>query len=685
LSGTPAATDSRYIEETFIVPYRRNPHFVGRKTLLTALRQKLIEEIPGKQNHCIALYGIGGVGKTQCALEYAYSSKDFYGRVYWISAVDQTSLFSGFQSLAKKAQIQVPRDGTPSEIAGAVLLWLKTVPKWLLIFDNLDEFSIISDVLPSGTSEMNHVLITTRNRFTSKIPAEPLEIPVFGEDDSINFFLSQIQVANSNEPSDTVRSQAGEIVRELGYLPLAIGQAAAFVREVTGDLSTYLEQYQKNRKAVLEWIVPGNQEYPHSVATTWSMCLQVLKRAHPQALRLLQFFAILNPDGIQLDFLQAGAPALKNQLGSTILDLIQLAKSLIELEKASLIRWERVRKSVSIHRLLQKVIRDEMSKADLIIIGDEFLDICLYLFSGVYEYSNQLTRSVYREYTVQSYKTLINLNDILQSAKYSSVLRRVGIFLLGDGKFQDSEALFCTAQNICIELHGPNHRDTLIMDGNLAMSYHKQGKWTEAARLDESVLEKMKRILGDEHPDTLRTMGNLARTYRKQRKWTEAARLDEFVLEKMKRIFGDEHPDTLRTMGSLATTYCNQGKWTEATRLDEFVMEKRKQILGDEHPDTLRTMGSLATTYHKQRKWTEAARLNEFVLEKMKRILGDEHPATLDTMGNLATTYYKQGKWTEAARLLEITLAGRMRILGDEHPDTLKAIATLAKVYERLR
>lgn len=325
MSEIHTKTDYDDIEETFVVPYERNPHFIGRETLLLNLKHRFIDEIPRKHNHRIALYGIAGVGKTQCALEYAYHNKEFYERVYWISAADQTSLLTGFQNIARKAKLRMAPHKTPTEMAKAVLSWLKTTQKWLVVFDNLDEFKIVSGFLPSSTGEARHVLITTRNQFTSQIPAESFGIPILSEIDSVDFLLSRTDLSKGNECPDTVRGEAKEIVRELGYLPLAIDQAAAFVQEVTGDLSTYLEQYKRNRKQVLEWVATGNQEYPYSVATTWSTCFQALKQ-HPQALHLLRLFALLNPDSIQLLFLQAGAPALKSELGSILGDLVHLAK-----------------------------------------------------------------------------------------------------------------------------------------------------------------------------------------------------------------------------------------------------------------------------------------------------------------------------------------------------------------------
>ena len=228
--------DQRRIENKFLVPYQENPRFVGRTSLLDTLQDSLSAEVPRKYNHRVALYGMGGIGKTQCVLAYVYANRTNYERIYWITAVDQAAFLSGYQQIATEAQLPGLQGANPVVVANAVLCWLKQQPSWLLVIDNLDDIKVADGFLPENGPHQ-HTLITTRNPNTKGIPAEPLEVPLLDREGSIELLstLSEVDV----QPGSTEYESAAKIVDELQYLPLAIEQAAAYVREVTGKFSTF--------------------------------------------------------------------------------------------------------------------------------------------------------------------------------------------------------------------------------------------------------------------------------------------------------------------------------------------------------------------------------------------------------------------------------------------------------------
>src|SRR5271168_3630796 len=139
-----------------MMPYDRNPQFVGRDDILSLLRQKLEETNPKQYSHRLAIYGMGGVGKTQVAIEYVYQRENDYDDVYWISAADQTTLLSGFQEIGAKTGCLKPAE-SPLDAAKAVLVWLRLQKNWLLVIDNLDDVAVANGLLPA--MDTGHTLI----------------------------------------------------------------------------------------------------------------------------------------------------------------------------------------------------------------------------------------------------------------------------------------------------------------------------------------------------------------------------------------------------------------------------------------------------------------------------------------------------------------------------------------------
>src|SRR5271170_8398395 len=158
------------------------------------MREKLESEVPRQYNHRIALHGMGGIGKTQCALEYVYCNRTNYARIYWILAADEASILSGYEKIAKAARLPISQPASPREIAEIVKSWFRSEESWLLVLDNLDEYSVAKGLLPENGGG-KHTLITTRNPKTSAIPAESLEVPLLDAEDSIDllFTLSAVE------------------------------------------------------------------------------------------------------------------------------------------------------------------------------------------------------------------------------------------------------------------------------------------------------------------------------------------------------------------------------------------------------------------------------------------------------------------------------------------------------------
>src|SRR6202022_1814406 len=329
-----------------MVQYHRNPYFMGRDELLIQLRDKLSESKPKQYNHRIAIYGMGGVGKTQLAIEYVYKYEARYNGIYWINAVDQAALLSGFQEVGTKTGcVPSAADLKPVEVAKAVLSWMQQEESWLLVIDNLDDISVADGYLPY-MKKGGHTLITTRNPESWNIPAEGIEIPVYDRDAAIELLCLRSRIDNIAQSPEW--HQAVEIVKELGYLALAIEQASAFIRTSVDGISQFLPLYRKSRKIILDRQFTGNHRYPKSIAATFLLSLNKLEESEcgKQATKLLRLFAYLNPDGILFDFLRSGCEALSHELREIIKDELVFHDALASLQEFSLVRLSQKTNSI---------------------------------------------------------------------------------------------------------------------------------------------------------------------------------------------------------------------------------------------------------------------------------------------------------------------------------------------------
>ena len=497
---TVDARTSDYVSpKYFIVPYEENKFYVGQEDLIDQIFDRLRDSKPHQYNHRLALYGMGGVGKTQTALAYVHILKQNYHSVFWISGVNQTTLLSGFEQIRTETRCSIEASNQ-TEIAKQVVKWLQEQPNWLLVIDNLDDISVIDGFLPS-TDCNGHTLITTRNPSTEGIPAQGIEVEVLDIETAVQLFRILLNPRPESKLSDD-ESEIRAIVKELGYLPLAIEQAAAFIRESKRPIDEYLPLYQKNRSTrqkLQKWVPKGNRKYEYSVATAWQMSFDLIRRntESPDATILLQLLAFLNPDLILLRFLQVGSNGLDDNLRNLLNDTVELEEALRVLAQFSLIKRVQSGQGIWIHRLIQEAIQHDMKEEDLLRCWEKVAKLCLNAFP---EEVNEITRPDCRSYEAQVYMPLSKIPQI-KSNTLALSCDRIGLFLLRDGKYKQAEVLCEKSYNTHRTIEGERHPSTLTAMANLASTYRNQGRWDEAVALEEKVLEVSKEVLGERHPD----------------------------------------------------------------------------------------------------------------------------------------------------------------------------------------
>lgn len=669
----------------FHVRYDRNPFFTGRKELFEEIRRKLHDDQQGYK-HKIALYGLGGIGKTQISLEYCYRYQRDYDYIFWLSADNRTRLLSSFRKVANlfTEHGEKVSDGTADDIANAVLRKLERKKKWLLVYDNLDDIRVADGYLPRTQMSGGHVLITTRNKNCDGIPAEGVEINLFNAEDSISMLLQRAGLANDER--EQVKVEARKIVEVLGYLPLAIEQAASYIKR-THNIFEYLETYHQNQKEMLLTKPIGNHPYGESVFTTWKISFRQLEQTSPDSIPLSQILAFMNPDETLVEFLQHGKAGLQPGLHRIFQNNFVFRQSLCALEEYSLIRiWDAGRK-ITIHRLVQDVIRNDLDVSSQTSISAQVVKLALAtLRLSMQEWNHEKRRTFYPQITaiLTNVKKHPATDTTIRDIEHSYLYARLAFYLNYDGFYSDAAKYYEIYFEISKRLLGQEHPETLRSMDSVAAAYFKLGRNREAAKVGEACLTIRKRVFGEEHPETLSSMHGLAAIYYHLGQADRAVSIQKTCLEIRKRVLGEEHAETLLSMSSLAAIYSGLGRFNEAVIVAEACLEIQRRVLGDEHPDTLWSMNGVVADYCNQRRWNEAVELCETCLEIRKKVLGEEHPDTLVSMQNLTVTYHGLGRLNEAASLAEACLEGQKKVLGDEHPHTVNAMTNVAIHYKTL-
>jgi tetratricopeptide (TPR) repeat protein len=436
---------------------------------------------------------------------------------------------------------------------------------------------------------------------------------------------------------------------QLGNLPLALAQAASFIRHNSLTIRKYIQLLERSDHDLVDLLSQpfedGSRDssVPNAVAATWMISFKQIQQLYAFASQLLSLISFFNWQDIPQEFLASYQERGAGIGASEAQETLYIPQGTVELEKAlgvikafSFISESEVENSFNMHRLTQLVMRKWLIVQPK---GGRWQSLALELLlecfpTGQYEHWTVCTRYLPHALSVLTHAG----NDTEQDAIARAALQHnVALFMLYQGKWDVAEKFQSPAAEIHKRVLGTEHPNTLTSMANLALTFWSQGRWKEAEELGVQVIETRKRVLGAEHPDTLTSINNLALTYMHQGRLKEAEELGVEVIETEKRVLGTEHPDTLTSMDNLALTYMHQGRLKEAEALSVQVIEMRKRVLGAEHPNTLTSMNNLAYTWKGQDRGEEAVALMKECLQLRERVLGTEHPSTSASRTTLRT------------------------------------------------
>jgi len=648
LSPSPATERTRI----FHVPSERNRFFAGRDAQISALAADLEEK------NIAALTGLGGIGKSQLALEYAYRHRDRYPLVFWMQADSEAALNAGFGELARRLNLPAKDASDQGVVRAAVMDYLATSPCWLLVLDNAADPASVKPYLPLQYN--GHVLLTSRvSVFQNLGLVSPLELEVLLPEDARQFLYTR-----TGRAPGTAAAAVAQLAAELGFLPLALEQAAAYIVEKQARFEDYLSSFLKQRLKLLARQRPAGAE---PVATTWTINFKALAET-PEARDLLRLSAFLAPENIPLELLRQAAPHLGQFLSKTLEGisddpLIVDEKILAPLTHYSLIRRNLENDCYSLHKLVQEVVATDLDRNRQRQWAERAVRAVNAVFPSV-EYRHWPTCSRLLAHALVCADSIARWN--FASADAARLLDRTASYLMERAQYAEAEPLFERALAIREnpKLFGPSHAYTAASINNLALLYHYRGRNAESEALYRRALaiwEDGKNPIAY----TATSLENLASLYRHTGRYPEAEPLLQRALTICERL-DSRGPETADCLDQLALLFFDQQRYREAEPLCRRALEIREKRLEPDHPDLASSFNNLGMLLHNQELFDQAEPLFKCALGIREKALGPGHPATVNCRTNYARLLLQTGREAEALKLGEGFLtyssaAGRMR------------------------
>ena len=646
----------------------RNPAFTGRSVILENLRDQLRGGSPAVVLPTpTTLYGLGGVGKTQVALEYAHRFMADYDLVWWVEAEQSDQVMLSLAELAGKLKLRVGDSvAEAAEAAREALRQGTGTDRWLLIFDNADKPSEIARFLPGGPG---HVLITSRNpAWTAQ--AKPLPVDVFTRNESIEHLRRR--------STGLSRADADQVAEAVGDLPLAVEIAAAWLETTGTPVSSYIAELQREAVRALTSTQIDTPDYPQRFSATWNVSIARLREQSPAANRLLQLCAYFSADPVALSLIY-NEQMVKSLVGydADLQEDVMLGKVVRAVTRYGLAKVDTNSQTLQVHRMVQAVIRSELDFSQQEATKHEVHQILSAARPKGREVDDWQSWPDFELIWPHLTPSEAHLCDEPEGRQL--LVDRVR-YLWVRGEFEAAEELGHRLNEAWTEKMGADDRQTLVLRFQLANVVRSQGRFEEALELDESTWDRQRAVLGPDHLHSLMTAGNLGADLRALGRFQQALERDRETYAKLLEIYGDEHPRTLKLANNLALDYRFTGDYELARALNEETFTKREAVLGRLHQDTLANMASLAEDLRALGDYQGSVQLLEQFQEAYTAVPVTDLP-TLRYAKSFAVALRRIGRQAEARQLTKDTYDRYLDRYGASAPDTLACALNLAADY----
>ncbi|KAL5373431.1 hypothetical protein DPSP01_012732 [Paraphaeosphaeria sporulosa] len=665
------------------IPFPKNQYFVGRKEELDLLNQKLLVD---RNCQKMSIVGLGGTGKTQIALQFAYAVKESMSAVsiFWVPALSMESFEQACASIV--ALLKIGQVGAGEDDAKELLreyLSSDRAARWLLVLDNADDPDLvfgteqssgILDYLPE--SEKGITLFTTRTQevAVSLTRGDVLELGSMSRGDATQFL--EKSVINKSLVQDS--EAAGELLDELACLPLAIAQAASYLNMNRTTIVKYLHLIRSTEQDLLSLMSKEFRDHTrykdstNAIASTWVVSFKQLRERDQLAAELLEFMSCVEWKAIPRSLLPKvqSEEQMEHAIGTLCGYSFASRRNDVILEGV-----EGKEEWYDLHRLVHLATRIWVHK-----YGDaaRVTESAIKHVAEVFPTDDFANRAIWRAYMPHALRLLVTKHSCNVKDRACLILW-VGRCLSFDGRI--GEAIIWLKE--CCRLRAvlaEDHPSRLASQHALAIAYEANGQVKEAVKLLESVVAIRAEALAEDHPSRLASQHALAGAYEANGQVKEAVKLLESVVAIEAEALAEDHPSRLASQYALAGAYKANGQVKEAVKLLENVVAIRAEALVEDHPSRLASQHALAIAYKANGQVKEAVKLLESVVAIEAEALAEDHPDRLASQHELAMAYNANGQVKEAVKLLESVVAIEAEALAEDHPSRLASIEALEYV-----
>lgn len=645
----------------------RNKNFTGREELLATLRAGIASQVTAVVPQPKTLHGLGGVGKTQMAVEYIYRYRHEYDVVWWIPSDQPFLVKTALAELAPHLQLPAAAVSGIEDAARDALDALRRgqpYSKWLLVFDNADQPEDLLDLIPR---DRGHVLITSRNhRWGSLVDALPVD--VFRREESMEFLTKRVRNAISDD-------DAARLAEELGDLPLALEQAGALLFERGMSADEYLEQLKARTSQLLSQGRPV--EYPLPMTAAWSVSVANLTETLPEAVELLRICAFFGSEPIPREAISRAPDGLRPELAALINDTIRLGRAVGELGRYALARLDIFGRTIQIHRLVQKLVQDELPPADQERFRHEVhLLLAAYAAGDPDDETNWPTYSTLLGHLSPA---KIADSDVPEVRAFAIRMLRA---LLSSGDYQSARFVAEDFIQRWAAVSGDEHPDVIRVKLEQTNVMRELGEYEQAIDLNREILAIAEKVLGPDDEDTLRALRGSAADLRALGDFKGALERDEQALRRYEERYGRSNAGTLRAVNNLAIDYGLTSDYKRARELHHRAHSGWLQPgAGQVRSSIVNALTGLARAVRLSGEYSEACDLGEDAYAIAMDRLGAEHNWTLRTGTDLAIARRRFGEYEAAEELAAQVHERCVRLYGLRSPDTLAAAMCLSNVW----